>query len=121
MLTFKRGSGSFDVDAAGNEVESSTAFVVRAAVREVKDATEQSAPGVGSFTVYLEGRSVQPLTLPKWISTQNSAAAELKDLATGASQYGEFRFIPVPQNRFPGVTAAMGSYIKGMFAVKGRV
>jgi len=122
VLTIARGTGSFSTDAAGNEVQApGTPYVIRAAVRESKDLTEQPAPGVGSFTVYLEGRSVDPLTLPSWIDSQQVAKAELTDLATNAVQHGEFRFMPVPQNRFPGVTEAMGTYIKGMFTVRGRV
>lgn len=114
--------GGTGFDSAGNEVSNSQAIVVQASVRRpTKQAQNNQLPGSGTQVLELEGRLVNPKSLPIAISNQLKAFAEYKDTVSGNSVSGEWVFLPTTQNRVGGITQHLGQRIAGNLLLKGAV
>jgi hypothetical protein len=120
-LTFKVGTGVFDEDAVGNCVEETTELTISASVRTDKPKPHELDGQIGTNTVLLVGRCIQPKLLPVDINPEQGAFDVLQDTATGQEITGNFRFLPVAQNRFQEVSEHMGTKIRGYLVTIGKV
>ena len=121
-LFFPQTSGAILTDpVTGNkyQAETTTNLIVKASVTEDgRNPTDSIQAGIKLYNLYVIGRCVEPKVLPIEINLQSRAIAELKDLASGRIESGEFRFMPTVQNRFPELVAKMGTFITGYMIIQ---
>jgi hypothetical protein len=127
ILDFEIGTGLFVEDEIGNQIEQKTIYVCNASVTQEANNKEYEMPGqVGTASIVLSGRYVNPKIPPTAIGAESKCSAtlyywdELSQLFVGQTK-GIFTFIPVVQNRFSAFNDRFGAKIKGYFSTIARV
>lgn len=119
-LTFQVESGATVFDSAGNEISDFNRVIVQASVRQKeRSSVATELPGSDFQNLYLEGRLINPRSLPGDIKNEILAYAEYRDLESNSILKGQFKLLPVIQNRVSAITRKLGQRISGELIIGG--
>ncbi len=112
-LTFQVATGVTVDPRTGNVIESTTAQVYSACLKQKRPPEYLGLAGIDRQTIYLEGKLVSPQVFSSGVVPGMSAAASFQSLT------GEFELLP-DESLLPDYRADLFASVRGLFRIVGQ-